>query len=813
MRIKIKKYGFRIPPFACFKFLMLLTISPISILAQADAASDYTAMCEGCHSSPPGPGSTPIAIDLSSYTNSTLKTKISSSMPLGDPGACGNECAINIANMILPPSDVEPPAPTSHLSGNLVGPGPLTSFFSARGSDCHAAPCTLEWNFGDGTTTTQITYHRNTDVIDTIDHTFTSVGPHRVTLNMTDAIGQTNTQENVVYAYVVEEESFSDYVETCKDELGFDDDDIPNDLNCATGHLFAEDGGRAINDFVDHRAITGEVDLVFACRWLQNETGPNHVVDPPFVLAISIEMLMHNRENGKTCFFKAKKHEIPVSDPDNSSGIVRGSSVNIVSPTVAANAPPGTTEYEYWDQPLELAQSLPCVDCHVAGPYIASERIAPFLQHFGLLNDGHDTYGRAMSGFFDSSGKYEIVGETFEYMNHFAAFNNDQNTCANACHSIGYNSIKNGLQAGTPVGNFAASLIPSIKGVISGIGPAMPANDPPTGSPITSHYTWINRDNPYPEGSQGDSETFVEAQGEFAELLSYCGDPGQLYAHIVGSDHIFLSRPFSDQLSVFNAQDGVVCLRSEQSDGQCNDFRVRYQCTDSAGNVSWTNWYNTDSPSYDGDFERRSDHANVCPGQEVTGIEASSTISTGWTGAIAGPVDRLARFDRYGLVCKNSDQPDGQCDNYVVKFVSCSDAPEEYTARISSVWSGKLLTASDTYNDAPTKAQPSNSGWNTQDWIVEPITGTGYVRLKNVGAERYLNTQNDNEFANIVIYDYVAEWGSQQWIMEPVAGSSDVRFKNVWTGKYLTVNSSGDYADIKSQELNPAWPSQRWQVN
>lgn len=794
-------------------FLSALLFSAYSY---GDAASDYSTLCSGCHSSPAGPSSSPIPIDLSKYTNSSIELKISNSMPLGDAGACVGECAKNLANLILPPTDVELPLATSHLSNNLVGPGPLTSIFSARGSDCYAAPCTLQWDFGDGTKETQVTYHRNTNNIASLEHTFTSVGSHRVTLDMTDFLGQTSPT-NVVYAYVVEEESLSEYVDTCKDELEFDDGDIPNDLNCATGHLFADDG-KAVHDYMDHRAVTDEVDLLFACRWLQNDKGENFVTEPPFVLGISIEMLMHNRSNGKTCFFKAKNHDIPVTRPDGTPGTVKAASVEIVSPTVAANALPGSTEYEYWDQPMELAQSISCVDCHVAGPYIATPRIAPFLHRFGLLNDGHDTFGRAMTGYFGSFGKYQIVGETFKFMNHFAAFNNEQNTCANGCHSVGYNSIKLGLQAGVPPdGGVPGSLIPSIRSVISGagevgIGDVMPANSPPTGSANTSLYTWINRDNPFLEGSEGDSETFVQARDEFTELLSYCEDPGYITAHTVDSDVELRPAQFSDTLTVFNAQDGVICEKSKQSDGQCNDFRVRYQCTDSDGVISYTGWYNTDSPSYNGDFERRSDHSNVCVGKTVSGIEASSSISTGWTAAVAGPVDRLAQFDRYGLVCNNSDQNDGQCENYVVKFNYCSDAPVAYTGNVVSAWSGRLLTASTTQNNAATKAQPYEGSWSSQDWLIEPISGTGYVRLKNVWTESYLNSQSDAEYADVVMYEYVDDWGSEKWIIEPVLGSTEVRFKNVWTGKYLTVTNAGDYADIKSQGLDPSWPSQRWRI-
>ncbi len=797
---------------------MLILLAPLlSFQAWADAASDWEDLqCDACH------GSDPFALDLSSYTNATLKTKIQSDMPaantgLGtDPSQCDSSCAIDMANYLLPLTEVEPPVVTDNFAFGNIGTAPLDVSFNVRLSKCEGIPCEVLWEFSDGTTFSETSYTTNLNDLLGLSHTFSSTGPNKVRVTITDVLGQYDQGE--MYVYIIEEgETFSEYVEDCKLALDFNDDDIPNDLNCATGHLFAEDGGVAVNDFVDYRQVTAEVELVFACRWLQNGTGPNHVVDPPFVLARSIEMILHNRINGNTCFFKAKNHPFDVSaDPEDNDGVVKAASVNIVSPTVAANALPGTSEYEYWDDPVELATGLACVDCHVAGPYIVTPRISPFMQRFGLLNDGHDTFGRLFTSEDVSDGDYHIVGDTFEFMNHFAAFNNDMDPCASACHSVGNNSTKLGLEAGIPPNEgLPAPLIPAIKTVINssgevGIGNVMPANNPPVGPPNSSHYTWINRGNPYLDGSSGDSETFLEAQAEYETLLNYCGDPGDLYAHLVDDDYILRPQPFSDHLSVFNAQDGVVCITSEQGDGQCNDFRVRYQCTNSMGVVSWTDWYNTDSPSISGDYERRSDHANVCVGSTVTGIEASSTISTGWTGAIRGPVDRLAQFDRYGLVCNNNDQNDNQCDNYVVKFAACSDAPVEFSTRISSAWSGRVLTASDTYNNALTKAQPSNGSWSSQDWVVEPVPGTGYVRLRNEWSGTYLNSQSDAEYADIVIYDFVEEWGSQQWIMENVPGNSSVRFKNVWTGRYLTVTGNGDYAEIKSQSLNTRWSSQRW---
>src|SRR6185436_8056107 len=89
-----------------------------------------------------------------------------------------------------------------------------------------------------------------------------------------------------------------------------------------------------------------------------------------------------------------------------------------------------------------------------------------------------------------------------------------------------------------------------------------------------------------------------------------------------------------------------------------------------------------------------------------------------------GPKDRLAQFDAEGLECRNADQGAGQsCSNYVVKFADC---------------------------DSVSLAQTYNNDWTTQNWTVEPVTGTRHVRLRN-GSGRYLAVQSTGENAKVII--------------------------------------------------------------
>lgn len=132
------------------------------------------------------------------------------------------------------------------------------------------------------------------------------------------------------------------------------------------------------------------------------------------------------------------------------------------------------------------------------------------------------------------------------------------------------------------------------------------------------------------------------------------------------------------------------------------------------------------------------------------------------------------------------------------------------TTTLKSEWTGKMLTATNTQNDADVKAQPENSSWESQDWQLEPVEDSPYFRLKNIWTNKYLNVQNQGENAKVVGYELHENWTSMQWALQPVSGSNAVRIKNVWSGRYLTVENNNNYANIWAQTLNPSWGSQKW---
>jgi Mucin-2 protein WxxW repeating region/Ricin-type beta-trefoil lectin domain-like len=564
-------------------------------------------------------------------------------------------------------------------------------------------------------------------------------------------------------------EELDDYVATCKTELGFTS--IPQ-LDCNDGFLFLGNSS-PINDYVGHHAVNNDVDAVFACRWLTPFGSTEG-----FTGAQTVEMLVHNRKNGKTCFFASRS--------DAAEKAI------IKSPTAAdADA--------YWMQPAAVNSNFQCVGCHVAGPYIASTAIADELQKFGLLNDGHDTFVLDKNG-NPVSNAFHVVGSTFSQWNDIVRnqhLTRHDQTCAANCHGVGYGSNIPSIMVF--FSGFNQTLIPSLKGVINSFD-ANGEMPPRADDQVKGHsdYRWINQDT---VDNEGDSENFVNAKLKFPELLKYCGEPGLVKAHIVGNNFTFSSNnPFPDKLDRFNLRDGLRCLNSQQADGSCSNYKTSYLC-----DGEWTGWLNRDSPNATGDHEGRAS-LNIC--ESPTAIKAK-TVVNGVSYEAYGPSDRLTKFDNTGLVCNNLDQPDDKCHNYVVHYTSCMDVPNK-TVFLKSVWSNKVLTATNAADDSETRAQPKNNSWNSQKWVIEALAGRNYVRIKNLWTNSYLNAQANSENAKAVVYALDETWVSQHWIIEPIENSNEIRIKNAWSGKYLNVTDTSDYSTVLLKTLDNSWASQRW---
>jgi hypothetical protein len=604
------------------------------------------------------------------------------------------------------------------------------------------------------------------------------------------------------------------YVQRCQNELQFTAADVPA-LNCNDGVRFAGAGRSILNDFLVYHRVTDSVDLVAACRW-GDDTGSRPYENTKF---FSLELLIHNRQNGATCFFAAKD-TLPGDAPVTSA---------IVSPTNFSSARPNANDY--WLQPSALnAKTLPsdrnagggavytdpiqCVGCHSGGAILASSRIAPYLANYGLLNNRHDTMVNLAN-----PNRYRVVGSNphtdpnsgshaFKSWNYLISqYNNYGATCSGSCHALGSNSpIGNLFDPGI---NGSSDLLPSI---ITDINQLLGFGMPPSAD--DSPYRWINLDTP---GNGVESENFADAKSTAtppptSQLLQSCAAPGYLEGHAVGVTEFqsFSSEQLAampDRLRAFNAKEGLVCLHGDQEPGNsCKEYQTSYLC-----DHEWTLFNDQDSASTgDGDREPRSGATHSCAAP--TAIKARVTAG-GTTTEFIGPADRLARVSAFGMTCNNADQVDGRCSNYVVRYRACTTAPVARQAHITSVYSGRQLTATGTPNNSPVKGQPYTSGWNTQNWELVPVPNTEYVRLRNTGTNTYLNVSTQAESAVVGTHALNTGYDSQVFLVEPVRGSNDVRLRNLWSGKYLTVFDTGNYSPIYSQSLNPAWPSQRWVIH
>jgi len=402
-------------------------------------------------------------------------------------------------------------------------------------------------------------------------------------------------------------ETFPEYVKACKTAVGIGS--IPQ-FSC-TSDQFRTAGGvdagldfSQSDDFVAHRRINDSVDAVFACRWVGINGGPDR--------AVSGEMIVHNRFNGATCFFDQQDLFETNAYPQVN--------INPVSPT-------HSTAAKIW----RIGEG--CTQCHAAGPYVASPQIVGALAKYGLINDGHDVWNGFYHPVGSSTGTPVVT----------------QPACAGACHTMGGTpTIPSRIGAGLV---FGAVVMPSINHVINEVKSQrhMPPSDP------YSDYRWVNRDYP---GDSGDWEDLANIQREFPQIA--CSSPAYIEAHVVDSPEV-ITTDVPDKFDRFNLQDGLVCLSSDQPGRRrCQNYQTRYMC-----NGKFTPFQDHDSPGSSGDWERRSSFENLCA--NPTWIQARYHDGTRWV-YLNGPADRLAQFDTGGLVCMNSDQDNGQCSNYVVRF-------------------------------------------------------------------------------------------------------------------------------------------------
>ncbi|ESO92025.1 hypothetical protein LOTGIDRAFT_79274, partial [Lottia gigantea] len=109
-----------------------------------------------------------------------------------------------------------------------------------------------------------------------------------------------------------------------------------------------------------------------------------------------------------------------------------------------------------------------------------------------------------------------------------------------------------------------------------------------------------------------------------------------------------------------SASKGLMCKNSDQDDGICEDYKVRFCCPH-----EWTDFFNRDDPNGNYDYETlekiREDYS-VC--ENPTGFDARLLHGEHYT--TSGDV--VVVSSSFGLTCKNSEQKDGKCEDYKIRF-------------------------------------------------------------------------------------------------------------------------------------------------
>jgi hypothetical protein len=96
-------------------------------------------------------------------------------------------------------------------------------------------------------------------------------------------------------------------------------------------------------------------------------------------------------------------------------------------------------------------------------------------------------------------------------------------------------------------------------------------------------------------------------------------------------------------------------------------------------------------------------------------------------------------------------------------------------------------------------------GWLSAQWILEPVSGTGYYQIKNRWRNEFLHIQNNQLECGAI----QPGWWSAQWAIEPVEGTSSVRIRNHWKPEVALHNQQGY---LEAGPIDLGWWSAQWQT-
>ncbi|XP_070578632.1 uncharacterized protein [Ptychodera flava] len=139
-----------------------------------------------------------------------------------------------------------------------------------------------------------------------------------------------------------------------------------------------------------------------------------------------------------------------------------------------------------------------------------------------------------------------------------------------------------------------------------------------------------------------------------------CASPSAIYAETMDG---VAAESTGEVFEHYNPTQGFICKKDSQSDGECMDYRVKFCCP--ADTCSeWTNWYDRDNPSGNGDFELLRYLHNEYPLQ-ICRRPSGMQVRDKQSGEIVSPDDgNFQHFDTtIGFACS-----DRNCEDYEVRF-------------------------------------------------------------------------------------------------------------------------------------------------
>ncbi len=109
--------------------------------------------------------------------------------------------------------------------------------------------------------------------------------------------------------------------------------------------------------------------------------------------------------------------------------------------------------------------------------------------------------------------------------------------------------------------------------------------------------------------------------------------------------------------------DGANCFVYKVPEGVNPFIWANHWYYSNCASTGWTDWLDRDNPSGTGDWEQRISHIGVCA--QPLAIQCRATNGTYWT---QNPDVNVICDRDQGLICRNSDQVDGTCEDYEVRF-------------------------------------------------------------------------------------------------------------------------------------------------